>query len=120
VVVGPTIQRAVIRAVYTEVNARPQTIALGLGGPIEYISDEEGALRDKAGGDESRAWDLWKPKGWGNRGASLQPDQKVEPPMVPAIGQNVRSTFPIKTYHLTLVFRRRYPTPICVFGFKCL
>jgi hypothetical protein len=51
--------------VYTEVNARPQTIALGLGGPIEYISDEEGALRDKAGGDESRAWDLWKTKAMG-------------------------------------------------------
>jgi len=65
VVVGPTVQRAVIRAVYTEVNARLQTIALGLGGPIEYISDEEGALRDKAGGDESRAWDLWKTKALG-------------------------------------------------------
>jgi HCOMODA/2-hydroxy-3-carboxy-muconic semialdehyde decarboxylase len=65
VVVGPTVQRAVIRAVYTEVNARLQTIALGLGGPIEYISDEEGALRDKAPGDESRAWDLWKTKAMG-------------------------------------------------------
>jgi HCOMODA/2-hydroxy-3-carboxy-muconic semialdehyde decarboxylase len=65
VVVGPTVQRAVIRAVYTEVNARLQTIALGLGGSIEYISDEEGALRDKAGGDESRAWDLWKTKAMG-------------------------------------------------------
>jgi HCOMODA/2-hydroxy-3-carboxy-muconic semialdehyde decarboxylase len=62
IVVGPTIQRAVIRAVYTELNARLQTIALGLGGPIEYISDEEGALRNQAGGDESRAWDLWKAK----------------------------------------------------------
>jgi HCOMODA/2-hydroxy-3-carboxy-muconic semialdehyde decarboxylase len=62
VVVGPTVQRAVIRAVYTEVNARLQTIALSLGGPINYISVEEGALRDQAGGDESRAWDLWKAK----------------------------------------------------------
>ena len=62
VVVGPTVQRAVIRAVYTEVNARLQTIALSLGGPINYISVEEGALRDQAGGDESRAWDLWKVK----------------------------------------------------------
>ena len=65
VVVGPTVQRAVIRAVYTEVNARLQTIALSLGGPIEYISEEEGALRDQAGGDESRAWDLWKAKAMG-------------------------------------------------------
>jgi ribulose-5-phosphate 4-epimerase/fuculose-1-phosphate aldolase len=62
VVVGPTVQRAVIRAVYTEVDARLQTIALSLGGPITYISAEEGALRDQAGGDESRAWDLWKAK----------------------------------------------------------
>ena len=62
VVVGPTVQRAVIRAFYTEVNARLQTIALGLGSPVEYISEEEGVLRDKAGGDESRAWDLWKAK----------------------------------------------------------
>ena len=62
VVVGPTVQRAVIRAVYTEVDARLQTVALSLGGPITYISAEEGALRDQAGGDESRAWDLWKAK----------------------------------------------------------
>jgi ribulose-5-phosphate 4-epimerase/fuculose-1-phosphate aldolase len=65
VVVGPTVQRAVIRAVYTEVNARLQTIALSLGGPITYISAEEGALRGQAGGDESRAWDLWKAKAMG-------------------------------------------------------
>ncbi len=65
VVVGPTVQRTVIRAVYTEVNARLQTIALSLGGPITYISAEEGALRDRAGGDESRAWDLWKAKAMG-------------------------------------------------------
>ena len=65
VVVGPTVQRAVVRAVYTEVNARLQTIALSLGGPITYISAEEGALRDQAGGDESRAWDLWKAKAMG-------------------------------------------------------
>ena len=65
VVVGPTVQREVIRAVYTEVNARLQTIALSLGGPITYISVEEGALRDQAGGDESRAWDLWKVKAMG-------------------------------------------------------
>ena len=63
VVVGPTVQRAVIRAVYTEVNARLQTIALSLGGPITYISAEEGALRDQAGGDESRARSLVRTRG---------------------------------------------------------
>jgi ribulose-5-phosphate 4-epimerase/fuculose-1-phosphate aldolase len=62
VVVGPTVKRATIRAVYTEVNARLQTIALGLGGPINYIADQEGALRDKNPGDEGRAWDGWKAK----------------------------------------------------------
>src|SRR6267143_5691140 len=55
VVVGPNVKRATIRAVYTEVNARLQTIALGLGGPINYVSAEEGALRDKNPGDEGRA-----------------------------------------------------------------
>ena len=62
VVVGPNVKRATIRAVYTEVNARLQTIALGLGGPINYISPEEGALRDKSPGEEGRAWDGWKKK----------------------------------------------------------
>ena len=62
VVVGPNVKRATIRAVYTEVNARLQTIALGLGGPINYVSAEEGALRDKNPGDEGRAWDGWKEK----------------------------------------------------------
>jgi HCOMODA/2-hydroxy-3-carboxy-muconic semialdehyde decarboxylase len=62
VVVGPSVKRATIRAVYTEVNARLQTTALGLGGSITYISPEEGALRDKAPGEEGRAWDGWKTK----------------------------------------------------------
>ena len=62
VVVGPNVKRATIRAVYTEVNARLQTIALGLGGPVNYVSAEEGALRDKNPGEEGRAWDGWKEK----------------------------------------------------------
>jgi ribulose-5-phosphate 4-epimerase/fuculose-1-phosphate aldolase len=62
VVVGSNVKRATIRAVYTEVNARLQTIALGLGGPINYVSAEEGALRDKNPGEEGRAWDGWKEK----------------------------------------------------------
>ncbi len=62
VVVGPNVKRATIRAVYTEINARLQTIALALGGPINYIAPEEGALRDKSPGEEGRAWDGWKEK----------------------------------------------------------
>jgi hypothetical protein len=56
------LKRATIRAIYTEVNARLHTIALGLGGPINYLSPEEDALRDKNPGEEGRAWDGWKDK----------------------------------------------------------
>jgi HCOMODA/2-hydroxy-3-carboxy-muconic semialdehyde decarboxylase len=62
VVVGPNVKRATIRAVYTEVDARLQTVALGLGGSINYLSPEEGALREKNPGEEGRAWDGWKEK----------------------------------------------------------
>jgi HCOMODA/2-hydroxy-3-carboxy-muconic semialdehyde decarboxylase len=62
VVVGDDVQTAVARAVYTEVNARTLTIALGLNAPIDYISNEEGAFKDKHPSSETRAWDLWKEK----------------------------------------------------------
>jgi len=60
---GPTLQTAVFRAVYTEVNARIQhwTNALGSGGPMAALDEEEGRLADgpnqTAG---TRAWDLWR------------------------------------------------------------
>jgi HCOMODA/2-hydroxy-3-carboxy-muconic semialdehyde decarboxylase len=60
VVVGPDIQMAVRYAYYTEVNARLQVTAIALGGPINYISAEEGAARDKNPGDFARAWELWQ------------------------------------------------------------
>src|SRR5260370_2898098 len=62
VVVGPNVKRATIRAVYTEVNARLQTIALGLGGPVNYVSPQEGALREKNPGEKGRACGGWKEK----------------------------------------------------------
>lgn len=65
VVVGPDVRTAVSRAIYTEVNARLQAIAIGLGGPITYISAEEGAARDKTPGDPGRAWELWRKKALG-------------------------------------------------------
>jgi hypothetical protein len=37
-VAGPDFQTAVKYAVFTEMNARLQTIVIGLGGPIKYIS----------------------------------------------------------------------------------
>ncbi len=60
---GPTLQAAVFRAVYTEVNARIQhwAHALGSGLPLAALDEEEGRLADgpnqTAG---TRAWDLWR------------------------------------------------------------
>jgi HCOMODA/2-hydroxy-3-carboxy-muconic semialdehyde decarboxylase len=60
---GPTLQTAVFRAVYTEVNARIQhwTAALGAGGPIAALSEAEGELADVPNRTAGmRAWDLWR------------------------------------------------------------
>ena len=65
VVAAPNVQTAVRYAIYTEVNARQQVIAIGLGGPINYISPEEGAAMGRTAGDAGRAWDLWKKKALG-------------------------------------------------------
>ena len=67
VVVGPDVQTAVRYAIYTEMNARLQAIAIAIGGPINYISAEEGAARDKVPGDPARAWELWKRKALGKQ-----------------------------------------------------
>jgi len=67
VVVGPTLPIAVFRAIYTEVNARLQTTAMMLGGPITYLSPEEGdIITNKEPGDVGRAWNLWRTKALGN------------------------------------------------------
>jgi len=60
---GPTLQSAVFRAVYTEVNARIQhwTTALAGGAPMAVLSDEEGRLADVINRTAGmRAWDLWR------------------------------------------------------------
>lgn len=60
---GPTLQTAVFRAVYTEVNARIQhwTQALGRGAPVAALDDEEGRLADVVNQTAGmRAWDLWR------------------------------------------------------------
>ena len=63
VVVGPDVRTAVRYAIYTEMNARLLIVTIGLGGgPINYISAEEGAARDKNPGIPARAWELWKIK----------------------------------------------------------
>ena len=60
---GPTLETAVFRAVYTEVNARIQhwTTALGSGAPISALDLEEGRLADAVNqGAGLRAWHLWR------------------------------------------------------------
>ena len=60
---GPTLQTAVFRAVYTEVNARIQhwTLALAGGKPMAVLDAEEGRLADVINQTAGmRAWDLWR------------------------------------------------------------
>jgi ribulose-5-phosphate 4-epimerase/fuculose-1-phosphate aldolase len=62
---GPTLQTAVFRAVYTEVNARIQhwTAALKSGGNMASLDAEEGRLADAINETAGRrAWDLWRSK----------------------------------------------------------
>jgi len=61
VTTGPTLQVAVFRAVYTEVNARLELQAIGIGGPITALTPEEGVKADKVNEQiVGRAWELWK------------------------------------------------------------
>lgn len=60
---GPTLQLAVFRAVYTEVNARVQhwTVALSSGKPVASLDEEEGRLAEVTNkGACMRAWELWR------------------------------------------------------------
>ena len=60
-VAGPALPLTVFRAIYTEVNARLQTQAIEIGGPITFLTPEEsekaGKVLDQV---HLRAWDLWK------------------------------------------------------------
>jgi ribulose-5-phosphate 4-epimerase/fuculose-1-phosphate aldolase len=59
VVVGPTIQHAVARSVYMEVNARLQQQAMALG-PVTYLDPEEARKADATVSDSyGRPWELW-------------------------------------------------------------
>jgi ribulose-5-phosphate 4-epimerase/fuculose-1-phosphate aldolase len=62
VVVGPTIQIAVFRAYYTEINARQQLNAMILGpNDVVYMSAGECETTDKIMQSVAgRPWDLWK------------------------------------------------------------
>jgi ribulose-5-phosphate 4-epimerase/fuculose-1-phosphate aldolase len=58
-IVGPTLLIAVARAVYLDMDARLQAQALGLGGPLTYLSPEESKMGTQ---DYERSWALWKLK----------------------------------------------------------
>jgi ribulose-5-phosphate 4-epimerase/fuculose-1-phosphate aldolase len=61
VAVGPSVRLAVFRAYYTDVNARLQMQAIGLGGSVTYLSPEESAKADTVNSVVlDRIWALWK------------------------------------------------------------
>ena len=61
VAVGPSLQAAVFRAIFTEVSARVQLQAEALGGPIAALDEEEGRRADAINlATVSRSWELWK------------------------------------------------------------
>jgi ribulose-5-phosphate 4-epimerase/fuculose-1-phosphate aldolase len=60
-VAGPALPLTVFRAIYTEVNARLQTQAIEIGGPITFLSPEESEKANKVIDQvHLRAWELWK------------------------------------------------------------
>ena len=61
--VGGEIAEAVFRAYYTQLNAELQQRAIGLGGEVNFLADEEGALYDETNRKViGRPWGLWKAK----------------------------------------------------------
>jgi ribulose-5-phosphate 4-epimerase/fuculose-1-phosphate aldolase len=61
VTVGPSVKMAVFRAYYTDVDAKLQSQAIGLGGDINYLTPGEGAKADAINfAVIDRVWNLWK------------------------------------------------------------
>jgi ribulose-5-phosphate 4-epimerase/fuculose-1-phosphate aldolase len=61
VTVGPSAKVAVFRAYYTDVDARLQSQAVALGGPINFLTPGEGAKADAVNlAVLDRIWNLWK------------------------------------------------------------
>ena len=61
VTVAPSVQMAVFRAYYTDVDAKLQAQAIGLGGDINYLTPGEGAKADTINFLVlDRIWNLWK------------------------------------------------------------
>ena len=62
-VVGDSLPEVVFRSVYTQMNAKLQTLASQLEGPIEFLSDVEGKLATATNRSTvERPWELWKAK----------------------------------------------------------
>jgi ribulose-5-phosphate 4-epimerase/fuculose-1-phosphate aldolase len=60
-VVADSVQEAVFRAIYTEMNARLQLAAETLEGPIQFLSETEGKRSTASNrGTLERPWELWK------------------------------------------------------------
>jgi ribulose-5-phosphate 4-epimerase/fuculose-1-phosphate aldolase len=61
VAVGPSVKMAVFRAYYTDVDARLEAQAIGLGTDVTYLTAEEGAKADTVNFVVlDRIWNLWK------------------------------------------------------------
>src|SRR5260221_308042 len=61
-VTAPTLQEAVYRGVYVDVNARLQLEAIGLGA-VNYLTEREGRAAAATNAAQiGRAWELWKMK----------------------------------------------------------
>ena len=66
-VVGESVPEAVFRSIYTQMNAKLQTLAGQLEGPIEFLSDAEGKLATETNrATIERPWELWKAKAMGS------------------------------------------------------
>ena len=49
------------RSVYTQANAKLQTLAAQLGGPIEFLTDDEGRRATETNrATIERPWELWE------------------------------------------------------------
>jgi HCOMODA/2-hydroxy-3-carboxy-muconic semialdehyde decarboxylase len=59
-VVGPSLQVAVFRAVYTEVNAKLLLQALPLGDTVALTPEEADSTRITNEGQVLRPWELWR------------------------------------------------------------
>lgn len=75
-VVGASLELAVFRAIYAEVNARVQTTAYSLG-PITCLNEDESDAAETANrGQIGRAWWFWALRAQRNVASLLAGDQQ--------------------------------------------